>query len=608
MDTTLSSLGEKDLASRTIASLRAYFDIQCHHPSAPHWEALQAIADTMQAMVIGDCRPAIYLSPCDPGVGKSRTVIHFARELVADQLHRNAGLFISVFTIAEAKAMAEALHDISNSLCVLTSDAEANAMGAAPDANSAQVLITTQNRLGRLTADRPFAAATAFHYQGKPRDCRVWDESVLPGSVIVINADALMGMASRLRALSPSLTNALYQFGAELLRTEDAAAIDVPDFASLCDVSLYDVTAYLAADNGTTVRERDREVALALLVVNGRRVRVRIDGLNGAAMLTFREELPADLMPMLVLDASGRVRQTYALWRDRPGSQSIVMLPSAIRDYSPLTVKVWKAAGSKSGWQRNGSKLMAGIVATIQTKPDQEWLVVLHKPNGQIGDLKKTLMAALPAGLRDRVSVTTWGQHTGSNEWTNVPNVILAGTLFYPDSHLTGLHHLCANLPVADGLASREDIEQTARGEHRHLILQAICRGRVRRSDGHQCQAMTAHVIAAPRSGIPTELDTIFPGCVVESWSPVKVEARGKLGEAIAYITSAIEGGSWAVTYPEVYAALGMHKANFARSVGRTELWKAAVIDLEAEITTGPRGVRMVRALSNAERELSMAA
>lgn len=604
----LAILTASDLATRTIASLRTFFDNQGHFPSAPHWAALRAIAETMEVMIRGTCDPCIYLSPCDPGVGKSRTVIHFARELVAAPEYHDVGLFISVFTIAEAKAMAEAMQDIRASLCVLTSDDDANAMGASPAADTAQVLITTQNRLGRLTEDRPFSAASAVHYHGRPRACRVWDESILPGSVIVIGADSLMGMASRLRGLSPLLTNALYAFGAKLLDTEDGAAIDVPDFATSCGVSLYDVTAHLAADNGTTARERDREVALALIVVNGRRVRVRKDGMNGSAMLTFKEELPSDLMPMLVLDASGRVRETYALWRDRPGPQRIVTLPDATRDYSPLTVKVWKAAGSKSGWQRNGPKLMAGLIATILTKPLERWLVVIHKPGGQISDLEKALKAGLPVGTRELVSVTTWGRHTGSNDWADVPNVILAGTLFYPDSHLTGLHHLCANLPVEHGLASREDIERTTRGEHRHLILQAICRGRVRRSDGNRCQAMTAYVIASPRSGIPNELGSIFPGCQVEAWSPVRVEARGKLGEAIDYLAKALSGERWAVTYSEVYTALKMDRANFARSIAKTELWKAAIVDLEAEITRGPRGVLMVRALSDAEREMPDAA
>lgn len=585
---------ELGLTGRTLRSLRAFFDAQGHRPSEEHWLALWAISHTMESMVDGRCPAKVHLSPCDPGVGKSRTVIHFARELVADAAHRGAGMIVSVFTIAEAAAMAEAMQDIRGSLCVLTSDATANALGGA-EANDAQVLITTQNRLGRLTADRPFSSVTAFFYQGEPRACRVWDESVLPGSAIVVGADDLMGMASRLRGLSPALVAALYAFGGRLLAMEDGAAIDVPDFATDFGVSLHDLAAHLAADNGTAARSRDRETATALLVVDGRRVRVRRDGLSGSAMLTFREELPADLPPMLVLDASGRVRETYALWQE--SRQAIELLPAAVRDYSPLTVRMWKTSGAKSGWESNGERLVEGITATIVTKPAEEWLVVVHRPTAAIGDLERTIRAKLPAEMRERVSFTTWGRHTGANSWADVPNVILAGTLFYPASHLTALHHLCANIPVEDGLVGAAEVNRTQRGEHRHLILQAVCRGRVRRSDGARCQPMTAYIIASPRSGIPAEMTRIFPGCTVESWEPLKVEAKGKLREAIGWVEEAFEGGRTEVSYAEVYTAIGLDKNNFAKRVAKAEAWKLAVEGLDAEIVRGPRGALFVRAL-----------
>jgi hypothetical protein len=593
-----SDPAELSLTGHALRSLRAFFDASDHDPSREHWTALWAIASTMERMINGECPAKVFLSPVDPGVGKSQTCAAFAKALVSSAEHRDAGMLISVHTIAEAIAMATNLEDIKHSLCVLTSDDKANALGGA-EANDAQVLITTQQRLGRLTEDRPFSAVKAFYFHGAPRVCRVWDESLLPGSAIVISADDLIGMGSRLRGLSPTLVAAIYEFASGLLNTEDGAAVDVPDFTASCGVSMFDLMAYLAADNGTEARRRDREVALALSVVNGRLVRVRRDGLNGSALLTYREELPYDLLPMLVLDASGRVRETYALWQ---ASRNVIeTLPAAARDYSPLTVKTWKQSGSKSGWEKNSDRLLAGIVATIESKPDETWLVVVHKPNGRIGDVEKALQAKLPADVMGRVAVTTWGRHTGSNEWRDVSSVILAGTLFYPDSHLTALHHLCADIPVERGLVSQHEVNQTARGEHRHLILQAICRGRVRRSNGNQCLPMTAYIIASAKSGIPAELDRIFPGCYVESWSPLRVEAKGKLEAAIGYLETAFEGGRTEVSYSEVYQALELDKANFNRRVAKTDDWRAAVVGLDAEIVRGRRGAFFVRLISEQE-------
>lgn len=586
------------LTGRTLRGLRAFFDGKGHRPSDEHWVALWAIASTMERMADGTCPPKVHLSACDPGVGKSQTVVHFGREMVADATRRDTGMIVSVFTIAEAATMADALQDVRGSVCVLTSDATANARGGA-DANDAQILITTQSRLGRRTEGRSFASVTDFHYHGQPRAVRCWDEAVLPGVTIGIGADALMGMASRLRGLSPVLVEALYAFGGQLLAAVDGAIVDVPDFGAVYGVSLHDLAAHLAADNGTESRSRDRETAAALLIVAGRRVGVRRDGRSGSVMLDFREELPADLPPMLVLDASGRVRETYALWQE--SRQALEMLPAAVRDYAPLTVKVWRTSGAKSGWEKNGERLADGIAATIATKPDEDWLVVTHRRSATLGDpegaIGKALRAAFPPGVKPRVKFTTWGRHSASNEWADVPNVILAGTLFYPASHTTGLHHLCANLPVADGLVGPAEVDRTARGEHRHLILQAICRGRVRRSDGARCQAMTAYIIAAPRSGIAGEVPRVFPGCTVEAWEPLHVEVTGKLKEAIGCLTEAFEGGRIEVSYAEVCTTIGLDKGNFSARITKADAWKAAIDGLGAEIIRGPRGALYVRAL-----------
>ena len=78
-------------------------------------------------------------------------------------------------------------------------------------------------------------------------------------------------------------------------------------------------------------------------------------------------------------------------------------------------------------------------------------------------------------------------------------------------------------------------------GEHRHLILQALCRGSVRRCKGDVCAPCDAYIIAATRSGIPEALASIFPGCRVERWSPVKKELRGKVKESAEFVVDWFE-------------------------------------------------------------------
>jgi hypothetical protein len=54
---------------------------------------------------------------------------------------------------------------------------------------------------------------------------------------------------------------------------------------------------------------------------------------NSNSLLTYSENLPDDLAPMMITDASGRVRQTYLEWKlsKRPGMLDIC--PAAPKSY-----------------------------------------------------------------------------------------------------------------------------------------------------------------------------------------------------------------------------------------------------------------------------------
>lgn len=79
--------------------------------------------------------------------------------------------------------------------------------------------------------------------------------------------------------------------------------------------------------------------------------------------------MPEDLLPLLVLDASGRVRGTYEHMENH--RLNVVRLQEAPKDYAPLTVHVWQKSGSKSGWADNGEELAEGVLNTIMTKPSE---------------------------------------------------------------------------------------------------------------------------------------------------------------------------------------------------------------------------------------------
>jgi hypothetical protein len=562
-----------------------------HWPSDAHWAALEDIAKTLEAMANGCCPPKVWLSSCDPGAGKSETVIHFAQALVRNEARREVGMAICVGRIEEAKTLVAKLDLPTECVTVLTSDEKANALGSA-DAVNAQVLITTQQRVERHTRGRSFDTAAEFHYRGQPRCCRVWDEAWLPGTAISLNRDDLAALFKPLRARFPALTDCIEELFAKVRTVGDGEPLPIPDFAYEHGVALNDVLG--AVD---TCRDDQRAAVTSLFVLGGRTARVRHDGPTGNAMLTYEDSLPTDLVPLLVLDASGRVRHTYADIETHRGN--LCRLRSAVKDYTPLTVHVWHTAGSKSGWQRRGPELIDGIVKTILTKATERWLVVHHKAARGLPDVEREVRRQL-SETAPKVSFITWGRHMATNDYAEVPNVILAGTLFMRPSFYTALTHLAQGKPVDRREMPEDDIKQTIEGEHRNLLLQAICRGRVRKLDGDRCLPMDAYIIAAPVSRIPAALVSIFPGCAVQRWDPLGFKLTGHVKAAIEYVQAAFASGIDWLPYPSIAEHLGIDRRNFGRDVSKRPEWADAVAALGAEITKGKRCVLGVRLLPDA--------
>ncbi|MBB3175615.1 hypothetical protein FHR90_003477 [Endobacter medicaginis] len=403
-----------------------------------------------------------------------------------------------------------------------------------------------------------------------------------------------MQLVKPLRPISAALANAIDDFATDLRHVEEGALVAVPDFSIGTGATLSDI---LVAAAGITGRWRDDQqiTVTSLAVMSGKVARVSKDGVAGSTLLTYKDTLPHDLAPLLVLDASGRVRQAYRHVQERRGN--LEFLKEAVKDYSPLTVRTWKTSGSKSGWMKNANSLTQGIIKAILERPDEQWLVVIHKAGGKVVDVDQAIRKGLPADTQQQVSTLTWGQHMATNLYADFPNVILAGTLFMAPSFYTALTHMAQDFDVADGQVSREDVEATMRGEHANLVLQALCRGRVRKSDGDRCQPMTAYVIASPRSGIPADLPTVFPGCKVEMWSPFGSKLTGRALKAFQFVEDRLQAGADAILYREIANSVEMVPKDFPKFIAKTSAWLSAMDDIgmtEGVIQGRLRGLRRV--------------
>jgi hypothetical protein len=67
--------------------------------------------------------------------------------------------------------------------------------------------------------------------------------------------------------------------------------------------------------------------------------------------------LPEDLKPLLVLDASGRVRRAYQSWANG-NRKDIVSITASSKNYANLTIHHWQRGGGK--WSiKNDAQLIA---------------------------------------------------------------------------------------------------------------------------------------------------------------------------------------------------------------------------------------------------------
>jgi hypothetical protein len=533
------------LADQTISTLKAFFDAKGHHPSEEMWKALAELASVLEAMAEGRCPPKLFLSSLDPGVGKTQTVTHFLKALIPSIEHLDTGVLICVSRLDEIDRFVAEMELARIEYAVLTSDQERNKLGIGSTlSNKARVLFTTQQMIERRGAGRDFADMRDFQFFGRPRQVRIWDESILPGQTITLNC---LDMAALLRPLAVThkgLAEAILATFVELLRVENGAVYQVPDFATLASekrgetcnkiptsfpslLDLNEALGFLASSS-----PQDQQAITTLWLLSGKTVSVRHDGAYGNTVLDYRETLPEGLAPLVVLDASGRVRTTYRQWRENRGG--LELLTPASKRYDNLTVHCWQTGGGKSAFRRRGQALLDGIAETINSKPGEEWLVVHHK-DGIGVDFVPELQKRI-TGDGARVKFLHWGNHHATNDYADVPNVILAGTLFYRPSYYEALARLAADKRPAQGCITHKVEDEVTVGEHRHLILQALSRGAVRRCQGDMCAPCNAYIIAATRSGIPEALPAIFPGCRVVRWQPVQKALSGKVKDAAEYV------------------------------------------------------------------------
>lgn len=531
--------------------------------SEDQWTALGALLTAFDDAAHGRAKPLAYLATLDPGIGKTTAIVSFLAAL--DEAHANSthpGALVCVERIDQARDVRDQI--VGMRVCgtrvgFWTSEEKSDALDSKP------ILLTTHERVRRLTKSRPLREAHELYFEGDCRSLRIWDETFSTTRPINANKKALGEAIGLLSKFGESdAAEALAEALTALKGWKDRTEFDFPDWVRLLHhthVEDYHDCA-LGYDLG-------REMVLDLAAISGKQTRVCRHGSDTAA-LHYRPTLPKDIYPVVVTDASGRIRQQYA---DQERLGVACQLPSARKMYRNLTVNFWPVSGSKTAWRKPDrfAEYVQAIANTINTKPNEKWLVVHHKAENKIGrsniginDVPKELKRLL--NQPSNVSFLNWGRHTATNEHLDVPNVILAGTLFYPEYNYESMKRASAELSSDEEVSSEERAEVRL-GEHGHHILQALCRASVRLPNGGDCGACEAWVMAAPNTGIRHRLPEWFPGAKVQTWVPIGTRMAGEgttQADRLVRTLADLSPGQ-TLTFPVARGRLGVSKENFRK-------------------------------------------
>lgn len=543
--------------------------------------ALRELVATMAAMADGTAPPKFFLSSLDPGVGKTTALIHFVQETLRSEQHEDVSVLLCFSQREEIKKLVDVMGLDEADFAVFTRGEKYTGLSSTPP-SEARILFTTHAMIKTRCRGRCFRDAGVFHYKGEVRDVRIWDEEMLPGEVVSINTDQLAALRDPLRASHPTLAELIKGLERELEASGGQGTFTWPDVKEATGVS------YLAAKQGLEPRHASHLDNLYTL--SGRRVLLR--KLHNAhtviTALDNRDVIPDDLAPAVILDASGRVRATYGQWEKATGK--LKRLPSVARSYRNLSVHVMDKGSGKTEWFNQGVALAHEVARMIDSKPDEEWLVVYHigVNGGAVPDQILGLLSTNP----DRVSFLNWGKHQGTNEFRHIQNVILTGLNNHPatDYEMKARYY---NGISNDQRVPKALVQEIEAGEQKHHILQALCRSFVRQGKGSDCGPCNAYIIAPKRSGVRDFLPEVFPGCTVNTWdtcAPAKVKLTGWVADAVAQVKAFFTKYPDGVyLYKDLRDDLGITDAsNFNRRVRSHESYKSALDELGIEeIATG---------------------
>ena len=541
------------LADQALKQLSGILEKNGSSLSGPGHTAIGALLSALEAGLKNQLPPQYLLSSIDPGMGKTLSVAQFLRAWKAAGFVPASSVLVGVSRLEEIRTYLSHSGLTGQDVGVLTADPVMNALGVPVEEHgAARVLFTSQQMIASRTRGKSFSEATDFHYAGTPRPLRIWDESFDPAEPVTMRVDDLAGLLAPLRGRHTKLADEVKSLVQDAWGLADGQALTISE--GLAYRARVAGTGGLVSEAVKTVRNLARLGSQKLRLVEQHQA--------GTVLAGSAPSIPDDFAPAVIIDASGRVRETYRLWESHRGT--LVRLPAAANDYRNLSIHLWERAAGRSALRnpKDRKNIAAAIADAANANVASQWVVVHTKESVALMDEVATLVDGEPS----RVRSLTWGEHRGTNRFVDVGNIVIVSDYAYntPAYHAIGA---AASGGAATALTPR-NINDIKRGEFQHNLLQAVCRAAVRRSRDGVTGPCNAFVIVPPAQELEDTISATFPGCSIMPWVPAAKELRGHVLEATNYITDRLNAGGYQpVQKKDIRLHLGLTAPNFSQNV-----------------------------------------
>ncbi|WP_349957392.1 PriCT-2 domain-containing protein [Rhizobium sp. ZPR3] len=585
IDFSTAKLDDDEFPKAVINEVRKTFDGFGHKPSEAHYGGLEDIAKTFHRMAGGALAPNFFLSALPCGMGKTTVVTECTKQLLDWPTYKNAGVIYFLSRIVEINTLVERMGLSKNDFAVLVSEGRQGDVKnhGNPEPTKARILFTTHEQLKRrLEGGQQFEEIDKLFYRGHPRTVRIWDETITPSMALTLERRKVGRLLDALASNGfGSLADELEEWALSIKGKKTGDKVEVPDVNSVV-TDLQNFRDMFGDD--------DRDIAEALWRLSGHQARVRTENLpkeaNGVITLDYEDNLPKDLTPMLILDASGELRKTYAFWekyrKDLGGSLKFLRSPP--KTYHGLTIHHWNKGAGKAAsndWKK-APEIAAGVITAINTcvPVGEEVLVIHHKPKkvkGRAGpDMENLVKPDNGLNPNAKVRFLTYGNHTATNEFAHVKHVVLAGILQYNEAQYEAYGRGAKKIQTDDEF-SDNDLQSVRVGEIAHNIFQAACRGQVRKAENGDCPEGCHLWIIFPndrKKGFSqNHLARVFPRAEIVNWEPFGKQLTGKAKEVLEHVQGVFAGNPNAeLKVSDVRDWVEMQKPNFSRLINGEDM------------------------------------